>query len=591
MADIFNGSFESELAVDLVFGEEIVNAVPGSAMVEVLRPGGQGSLQRVPGPWGDYAEIGSGGAISLGSSLGVTEDASFTIAVLARRTHSDLPGGILIANKDTTDRTALGWEIEVIGNGAWHWSGSDSGLTAAFSDPGTLFADGNWHHLAMVVDRRVGEAAFFADASLVGKVSLGQLGGLWGETALVVGADSTGGQAFSGSLGGAWVWKRALGAGELTDWANELLASVPRLGIDPALSVDVSFDAGTANGATSDVVPISTSDVRFEPGVLGGAAFLPNSGGPPQYISLGNGAALDFGEDVDFTVSVWVKAEPDQAFGENKSDPAILANKDWRSGIGPGWLLAVGRNGGWQWNIGDGVATHRADYDSPSNVLVGSDWHHLAVSHDRDGTAALYFDGELVGMIPIRETGSVASGLPVVVGTDGAFGENWPAWFNGAIDELRIWKRMLSATEVATEFGAVTAMGAWQTDHFSNAVRADLLVAGLAADPDGDGADNLLEFALGSSPVDPGELPELKATHEEGLLSVSYLERPRMHGIHYTLETTTRPEDPDSWSPGKQVLRAEDVREDGWSRATVQSIPTANRGRHEYVRLRVQWLR
>jgi hypothetical protein len=62
-------------------------------------------------------------------------------------------------------------------------------------------------------------------------------------------------------------------------------------------------------------------------------------------------------------------------------------------------------------------------------------WHHAAVTFDTDGNeAALYIDGIKVsdGTLTSR-TAAVQSAL---------------SGFNGLVDDVRVWKRALSATEV-----------------------------------------------------------------------------------------------------------------------------------------------
>ena len=112
-------------------------------------------------------------------------------------------------------------------------------------------------------------------------------------------------------------------------------------------------------------------------------------------------------------------------------------------------MIAGGNaDGRWEWNIGDG--TNRADYDGPGNEINDGQWHHLVVSHDRDGVAACYYDGQQVATRDISSIGNIDAGLPTVVATDGAEASVWAAWFTGKIDDLLIWRRVVTAPEVQT---------------------------------------------------------------------------------------------------------------------------------------------
>jgi len=203
-----------------------------------------------------------------------------------------------------------------------------------------------------------------------------------------------------------------------------------------------SFDStladslGIADGTFSDGNPV------FVEGRYGQAIELD---GIDDYVVLGTSTDLNFGTDIDFSVALWAKTD-----GWN-TDAAIISNKDWNSGSNTGWLISGGSGSGtWQWNY-CGAESPRVDYDPSGPQLNDGFWHHLCVTHDRDGMAKLYFDGFLQEEIDISaSTGTLDAGFPTVVGTDGAEGIFWPYWFAGVIDELRIYDDVLTQTEIDT---------------------------------------------------------------------------------------------------------------------------------------------
>lgn len=199
-------------------------------------------------------------------------------------------------------------------------------------------------------------------------------------------------------------------------------------------------NSGTVNGAPS-----------FAAGRVGNAVTLTDTAMPHEYLFTGIADDLNFGTDVDFSVSVWVNNStgfPDNRdSGGSADDPAIISNKDWDSGNNVGWLISAGGDGRWQWNLGDGSG--RRDYDGPANQIDDGQWHHILVSHDRDANATLYFDGEQVTTINISGIGDLDSGLPTAVATDGTLGTVWPNWFPGSIDEVAIWRRVVDPSEVS----------------------------------------------------------------------------------------------------------------------------------------------
>jgi hypothetical protein len=67
----------------------------------------------------------------------------------------------------------------------------------------------------------------------------------------------------------------------------------------------------------------------------------------------------------------------------------------------------------------------------------------------------------------------------------------WSAY----MDDIRVYKGAFIPVPPA-----VGGFGYWQAEHFSSDERADVLISGPGADPDGDGILNLLEYALGANP-------------------------------------------------------------------------------------------
>lgn len=146
---------------------------------------------------------------------------------------------------------------------------------------------------------------------------------------------------------------------------------------------------------------------------------------------------------LDFSVSIWVQTT------ELANQSGIIGNKNWYSGGNTGWLIHDDyASGDWGWNY-SGAIGGRVDYSS-SNTIIDGQWHMLTVTHDRDGVAKFYYDGDLESQANISgSTGTIDTAYPMCIGTDGAEGSEWPAWFIGAVDEARIYNYVLTATEVA----------------------------------------------------------------------------------------------------------------------------------------------
>jgi hypothetical protein len=177
---------------------------------------------------------------------------------------------------------------------------------------------------------------------------------------------------------------------------------------------------GTINGSTSWVA-----------GTKGGALMLGGTG----YVVI-DGVAKSIPADNNFTVSAWIKTKGTSGY--------VVASNDSASGhvftIGPG-------SGGYLQVVANSSRTYPP-------AINDDEWH--LITYVRDGTtASIYVDGMLVG----TET---PSGTPSTQ-TRWSIGQEWddatPSdFYTGAVDDVRIYARPLSAEEVAGLFGLTKPM-------------------------------------------------------------------------------------------------------------------------------------
>ena len=144
-----------------------------------------------------------------------------------------------------------------------------------------------------------------------------------------------------------------------------------------------------------------------------------------------------FGETQDFSIECWFKTTT------TSGDDAILSNKNWNSGGNKGWVIAI-QSGRIVFNIGDG--SHRVDISTGSETYNDGEWHHVAVTANRFayGDVNLYIDGHLKVNRNLFAIDDISNNLNVSIGADALGG--WD--FEGLIDEVRIWRKQLSTTEV-----------------------------------------------------------------------------------------------------------------------------------------------
>jgi hypothetical protein len=168
--------------------------------------------------------------------------------------------------------------------------------------------------------------------------------------------------------------------------------------------------------------------------------------GIDDWISLGEPADLAFGATTDFTISMWISAEGNQPSG----DPAIMSNKDWATGFNDGWGLFMGGDGD-DWKVNQASAGSRGRVDTSwidvHHISSGSQprFGHIAAVFDRDGDVRVYRDGELRDARPIEP--GVIDALTINIGQDGT--GTYGHLLEATIDDLAIWRRTLTADEIA----------------------------------------------------------------------------------------------------------------------------------------------
>lgn len=194
----------------------------------------------------------------------------------------------------------------------------------------------------------------------------------------------------------------------------------------------IFFIASGASVAT-DIIVKDTLDILPPPAncIAPGSAEL-RFEGSGDIVYIEDAPELQLGSSQDFTLEVRIRTEA-------TPDVAIIGNKDWDSGLNPGFVFSFEYPGGpaWKVNIADGNA--RADAIGAAGISDGL-WHTLSCSFDRDGMMRLYTDGIFSSEEDISGIGGIDVGSGWFFGSDilGAYS------YSGAIAEVRFWHGILS---------------------------------------------------------------------------------------------------------------------------------------------------
>jgi hypothetical protein len=180
-----------------------------------------------------------------------------------------------------------------------------------------------------------------------------------------------------------------------------------------------SGNAGTLSGTTRTT------------GKYGGALSF---NGTSDRVNVPDANSLDLNR---FTISAWVRPAVAQSGWRTavmKEIPSSgLAYALYTNGTSPAAPSVYLDNGT---EVGTGTG--------PSSLPVGA-WSYVTGSYDGT-TLRLYVDGVLKASKASTGTTKSSTGQLRIGGNT-----IWGEWFNGALDEIRIYNRALSATEIATD--------------------------------------------------------------------------------------------------------------------------------------------
>lgn len=185
--------------------------------------------------------------------------------------------------------------------------------------------------------------------------------------------------------------------------------------------------------------------------VGGGAmAFFP---APATYVTVPSAADLNFGAG-DFSIDMWIRTTSPTGV------PGVVPILDKRA-ANPviGYHLAL-FNGYLLVQLADGAGSGSTNYFSTSDAnLFVSDgqWHYIAVTVDRDHAQGLvlHVDGHSRSFNPTGRQGSLTNTASLLIGARHA--GLGGGTFDGQIDELEIFDRALSASEIQDIYQAGAA--------------------------------------------------------------------------------------------------------------------------------------
>lgn len=169
-----------------------------------------------------------------------------------------------------------------------------------------------------------------------------------------------------------------------------------------------------------------------------------------NYVSLDMPEDLNFGANTSFSVSYWIRL-PKNYLGGDLPFLCSAINSYGNKGF---TFAPSYQEGGWSWSLKDDTTSYGL-YGAENSINDGA-WHNLIHTFDRqDGWGITYLDGIKVDETSIDGLGDIDTGNAVNIGQDP--GGEYPESGSADLDDLGIWRRVLSSYEAAAIYrtGAV----------------------------------------------------------------------------------------------------------------------------------------
>jgi hypothetical protein len=241
----------------------------------------------------------------------------------------------------------------------------------------------------------------------------------------------------------------------------------------PGLVMHLTFDhtledaTGRGNNATnkaSGTAMLATND--YSPGMLGYAfsyqTTVTATSTNANYASVGVRPDLQFGSNINFTASMWVRLPANytgidlpfftDVIGSTFGYPGYVFAPSYGIPV-PGGPL--GWPGGWGYSIRDNAGNGLGAYGSENSINDGQ-WHNLIYVINRTTGVTVYLDGVVAQPhneeFPTGQIGDIDSIQPATIGQDPT--GLYPAPGSCDIDDLGVWQTALTPLEAASIFEA-----------------------------------------------------------------------------------------------------------------------------------------
>lgn len=190
---------------------------------------------------------------------------------------------------------------------------------------------------------------------------------------------------------------------------------------------------GTPNGATLTTDRFGNPDSAY------------SFDGSTNYISIPDNPNINVQTGESFTISYWTK------HNAQNNGKYMISKYNGSIGVQPSYALGTGSNGdsySWfEFTAGNGIE-NRGNID-----LNDTNWHNITTVFKSGESVSIYVDGVLDIQHPATHSGSISNLTDLTIGC----GANIAQFYNGKIDDIKIYKNALTEDEIKNETNNLVA--------------------------------------------------------------------------------------------------------------------------------------
>ncbi|QKJ63384.1 LamG-like jellyroll fold domain-containing protein [Flavobacterium sp. M31R6] len=349
-------------------------------------------------------------------------------------------------------------------------TGTPNNISTAGYSP-TSVADGNWHHVALVLDASSTRTLYgYLDGVLVntGKTFTSTTSDFSNALSFIVGAtsDAVNSYKWAGQIDNIRIWNKAM-------TATELQADMTSVITGPTANLLGAWDFENVTGTT--VPDISGNN---HPGTLFGSPTTSNAypmvlalDGVNDYMSVTNHSDFNLAAGQSLTITCRIKTAD---FSKR-----ILSKRPGGTGVGYEFINNSSAGGG-QFGVNLTTSAGAAGPPYGTSTISNNVWHHLAMVIDVATTSCkIYVDGALQ---QTKTTTNIGGSNTVSNTGDLFFGtlNNLASFMNGQLDDIRFWNKAMTATEVLSDKTTIVIgnetnlLAAWDFENVSGTTVPDI---------------------------------------------------------------------------------------------------------------------